>query len=71
MPADNRIEYARATVSLERVKLAIAQLQIARSEISVTAGEQRAAVRMIDGALLEARRAYADIEIVIRQLGRA
>lgn len=65
------LAYSRVAVALERIKLSIAQLQIARSEISVTAGEQRSAVRLIDGALLEARRAYSDVETVLRQLGRA
>lgn len=69
MPADP-IEYSRACIARERIKLAIAQLQIARTEISVTAGEQRAGVRMIDESLLAARRAYSDTETVIRMLGR-
>lgn len=66
----NRIEYARAAVALERIKMAIAQLQVARTEISVTAGPQRAAVGHADEALLAARRCYSDVEVVIRQLGR-
>lgn len=70
MPADNRIEYARAAIALSRIHLAIAQLQIARTEVIVTAGEQRTAVRIIDGALLEARRAYADVETMLRAMGR-
>lgn len=70
MVSDRHIEYARAVVAHERIKLAIAQLQAARSEISVTAGEQRAAVRFLDEAMLDARRAFADVELVIRTLGR-
>ncbi len=63
-------DLVRAHLALERVKVAIAQLQSARSEISVVAGEQRAAVSHADAALLEARRTYADIEAVIRYLAR-
>lgn len=68
---DAHIEYGRAVVALSRLTLVVAQLQIARTEISVTAGEQRAAVRFIDESLLAARKAYADQEHVIRALGRA
>lgn len=70
MSADRHIEYGRAVVSLSRITRAIAELQIARGEVSVAAGEQRAAVRFCDEALLAARKAYADVEIVIRQLSR-
>lgn len=63
-------EYARAAVALSRLTLAIAQLQIARTEISVTAGEQRRGVSHIDEALLSARRAYADTELVLKALCR-
>lgn len=67
---DRHIEYARVVVALSRVTLAIVQLQIARTEVSVTAGEQRRAVSWIDEAILKARAAYADIEYVIATLGR-
>jgi hypothetical protein len=68
--ATKHIEYARAVVAAERVKIAIAQLQSARAEISVTAGEQRAAVRFADEALLAAQRMHADILTITRALGR-
>lgn len=70
MSDTRHIEYGRALVAHERLKLAIAQLQAARVEISITAGEQRAAVRFLDDALLDARRAFADVERVIQTLGR-
>lgn len=64
-------DYVRANLALERVKLAIGQLQSARSELSVAAGEQRAGVARADEALLAARKLYADIEAVIRAVARA
>lgn len=71
MSTTHYIEYARACTALRSTQVAIAQLQVARHEIAITAGEQRAAVRMLDAALLEAQRAQADIETTIRALGRA
>jgi len=65
------IEYARACTALRSLSIAIAQLQVARSELSVTAGEQRKCVSACDDALLGARRAYADAELVIKTIGRS
>ena len=64
-------DYVRAHQALERVKLSIAQLQSARSELSVIAGDQCHGVARADEALLASRKLYADIEVVIRQLARA
>jgi hypothetical protein len=56
-------EHARAVMALSRLGQVICQLQISRKEID---GDQASAC--IDEALLYARRAYEDVEAVIRRL---
>jgi len=70
MPDDKLQDYTRIAIARRDIEDAITLLQRARSAISVTAGEQRAGVRFITDALLEARKAHADVEHIIRQLGR-
>ena len=71
MGRTRHIEYARACTALRSLEVAIAQLRVARAELSVTAGEHHPAVRACDESLLAAQRASAGAEQVIKTIGRS
>lgn len=66
-----RQDFARMLVARRDVELAIELLQRARAAIGATTSEHRPAVRMIDEAMLSARKGYADVEVIIRALTRS
>lgn len=63
-----RLEHA--TMASDCCRRAISEMVSARSLIIFIAGDQRKAVADLDAALLSARRALNDIQVVIRQLER-
>jgi hypothetical protein len=64
-------DLVRAHLALERCKVAIAQIQSAKSEIMVVAAYQDRMSESSSEALLQARRMYSDIEAEIKRIARS
>lgn len=63
--------YVQAHIALDRVKIALEQLQSARAVVIVIADEQRPAALQLASMLITGRKVAADLELIIKALRRA